>query len=148
MSNGLADGNLHHVSGKIIRDHAMRCDLIDREVANKLYHDFLSRFKVSYMSVEDIFTNGLDIESYQIFLCMTSILPDDPIPSNCIYDILTTIRTPPVLHKQFTQRPNTNRSHFWRIGTFHDSPSITKGSPLKFCNQGDEIQFVTSFEQY
>jgi hypothetical protein len=81
MSNGLVDGNLHHVSGKLIRDHAMQCDLIDREVAKKLYHDFLSRFKVSSMSVEDIVAFGVDIESYQRFLCMTSIPPDDPIPS-------------------------------------------------------------------
>jgi hypothetical protein len=146
MSNELGDGNLHHVSGKIIRDRAIQCDLFDREVANKLHHDFLSRFKVSSMSVEDVVAFGLDIESYQRFLCMTSP-PGDPIPSSCIYDFLTTIRTPPVLHKQFTQRPNTNQSHLWPIGTFHNSPSMTKGSPLKFCSQGDKIQFVTSFEQ-
>jgi hypothetical protein len=145
MRNGLVDGILHHVSGKIIRDRAMRCDLINREVANKLCHDFLSRFKVS--SIDDVGAFGLNIESYQRFLCMTSIPPGDSIPSNCIYDFLTTIRTPPVLHKQFIQRPNTIQSHFWPIGTFLDSPSMTKGSPLKFCNRGDEIQFVTSFEQ-
>jgi hypothetical protein len=111
MSNGLVDGILHHVSGKIIRDRAIQCDLIDREVANKLCHDFLSRFKVLSISVEDIVAFGLDIEFHQIFLCMTSIPPGDPIPSNCIYDFLTTIKTPPVLHKQFFQHPNTNQSH-------------------------------------
>ncbi len=73
MSNGLVDGILHHVSGKIIRDCAMQCNLIDREVANKLCHDYLSKFKVSSMSVEDIVAFGLDIECYQRFLCMTSI---------------------------------------------------------------------------
>ncbi len=139
MSNGLVDGNLHHVSGKIIKDCAMQCDLIDREVANKLYHDFLSIFKVSSMSVEDIVVFGLDTVSYQRFLRMTSIPPDDPIPSKCTYDFLTSIRTPQVLHKQFTQCPNTNRSHFWPIGTFHDSPSMMKWSPLKFYNWGDKI---------
>jgi hypothetical protein len=99
------------------------------------------------MSVKDIVAFGLDIEFYQRFLCMTLIPPDDPIPSNCIHDFLTIIRTPPVLHKQFTQCPNTNQRHFWPIGTFHNSPSMTKGSPMMFCNWGEEIQFVTSFEQ-
>ena len=33
------------------------------------------------------------------------------------------------------------------MGTFHDSPSMTKGSPLKFCNRCDEIQFIRSFEK-
>ena len=42
LSNGLVDGYLHHVPGKIINDRAMQCDVVDREVANKLYHDFIS----------------------------------------------------------------------------------------------------------
>jgi hypothetical protein len=88
------------------------------------------------MSVEDVVSFGMNTESYQRFILMTSNQPDDPIPSNCIYDFLTTIRNPQVLHKQFAP-----------IRTFHDSPSMTKGSPLTFCNQGDEIQFVTSFEK-
>jgi len=99
------------------------------------------------MSVEDIVSFGMNTESYQRFILMTSNQPDDPIPSNCIYDFLTTIRNPQVLHKQFVQRPTTNQSHFWPIGTFHDSPSMTKGSPLMFYNQGDEIQFATTFEE-
>ena len=54
LSNGLVDGSLHHVPGKIIKDRAMRCNVVDREVANKLYHDFLSRFQVFSMTIEDI----------------------------------------------------------------------------------------------
>jgi hypothetical protein len=54
MSNGLVGGNLHHVSVKKIRDHTMQCDLIDRNVAYKSYHEFLSRFQVCCMLVEDI----------------------------------------------------------------------------------------------
>ena len=44
----------------------MRCDVVDREVANKLYHDFLSRFQVFSMTIEDILAFGHDIESYEI----------------------------------------------------------------------------------
>ena len=54
LSNWLADGKLHRLEGKIIKDRAMRCQLVDKEVANNLYHDFLSKFIVSSMSVEDI----------------------------------------------------------------------------------------------
>jgi len=135
-----------HVPGKIIKDHAMQCDVVDREVANKLYYDFLSRFQILSMSIEDILAFGNDIESYQRFLSMTSVPPDDPISSHCIYDFLTTIRTPPILHQQFLHRPNTLQSHFWPIGMFFDSPSMTKGSQLKFCCCANENQFVTSFE--
>jgi hypothetical protein len=78
LSNGLVDGYLHHVPGKNIKDRAMRCDVVDREVANKLYHDFLLRFQVFSMSIEDILAFDHDIESYQRFLSMTSVPPDDP----------------------------------------------------------------------
>jgi hypothetical protein len=94
LSNGLVDGKLHHVSGKIIKDRAMQCQLIDRESANNLYHDFLSKFRLSSMSVEDIVSFGMNTESYQRFILMASNQPNDPIPSNCIYDFLTTIRNP------------------------------------------------------
>ena len=147
LSNGLVDGNLHHLPGKKIKDRAIRCEFIDREVANKLYHDFLSRFKVYSMSVEDIVAFDQDIESYHRFLHMTSVPPDNPILSHCIYDFLTTIRTPTVSHQQFSARPNTLQSHCWPMGKFLDSPSMTKGSLLKFCCWKSEIQFVTSFEQ-
>ncbi len=50
LINGLVDGKLHHVSGKIFKDRAMQCQLIDREVANNLSHDFLSKFRESSMS--------------------------------------------------------------------------------------------------
>ena len=148
LSNGLVDGSLHHVPGKIIKDRAMRCNVVDREVANKLYHDFLSRFQVFSMTIEDILVFGHDIESYQRFLSMTSVPPDDPISSHCIYDFLTTIRTPTVLHQQFSYCPNTLQSHYWPIGTFLDSPSMTKGSQLKFCCPANENQFVTSFKHH
>ncbi len=62
LSNGLVDGKLHHVSGKIIKDPAMWCQLIDRKVANNLYLDFLSKFRVSSMSVEDIVSFGMNTE--------------------------------------------------------------------------------------
>ena len=139
LSNGLVDGNPHHLPGKIMKDHAMQCDFIDREVANKLYHDFLSRFRVYSMSVEDIVAFGHDIESYHRFLCMSLVPPDDPNSSHCIYDFLTTIRTPTILHQKFSVCPNTLQSHFWPIGKFLDSPSMTKGSPLKFCCWKNEI---------
>jgi hypothetical protein len=51
LSNGLVDGILHHVPGNIIKDRAMRCDVIDREVANNLYHDFLSNVNRRYSCV-------------------------------------------------------------------------------------------------
>ena len=126
LSNGLVDGSLHHVPGKIIKDRAMRCKVVDREVANKLYHEFLSRFQVFSMTIEDILVFGHDIQSYQRFFSMTSVPPDDPISCQCIYDFLTTIRTPTVLHKQFSHCPDSLHSHFWPIGTFLDSPSMTK----------------------
>ena len=78
---------------------------------------------------------------------MTSVPPDDPISSQCIYDFQTTISTPPVLHQQFSQCPKTLQHHSWPIGKFLDSPSMTMGSPLKFCCRGKENQFVTLFEQ-
>ena len=99
------------------------------------------------MSIGDIVAFGHDIESYRRFVCMTSIPPDDPISSHFIYDFLTTIRTPPVMHQRFSHCPNTLQSHIWPIGKFLDAPSMTKGSPLKFCCWGNENQFVTSFEQ-
>jgi hypothetical protein len=99
------------------------------------------------MSVEDIVSFGMNTESYQRFILMTSNQQDDPIPNNCIYDFLTTIRNPQVLHKQFAQRPTTNQSHFMANRNFSQFLINDKGSPLKFCNQGDEIQFVTSFEK-
>ena len=91
------------------------------------------------MSVEDIVAFGHDIESYHRFLCMSLVPPDDPNSSHCIYDFLTTIRTPTILHQKFSVCPNTLQSHFWPIGKFLDSPSMTKGSPLKFCCWKNEI---------
>ncbi len=112
-----------------------------------MYRDFLTKFKVSSMSVEHIVHLGMDTDSYQRFLLMTSKEPEDPIRSNYTYDFLTTMRNSQVLHHKFTQTPTIDQSHVWQMGTFHDSPSMTKGSPLKFCNQCDEIQFITSFEK-
>lgn len=99
------------------------------------------------MSIEDIVVFGHDSDSYLRFLCMTSVPPSDHISSHCIFDFLTTIRTPPVLHQRFSHCPNQLQSHVWPIGTFIDSPSMTKGSPLKFCCRGNDNQFVTLFEQ-
>ena len=147
LSNGLVDGKLHLHEGKKIKDRSMRCQIIDREVANAMYCDFITKFKVSSMSVENIVHLGMDTDSYQRFLLMTSKEPEDPIQSNCMYDFLTTTRNPQVMHQKFIQTPTIDQSHVWQMGSFHDSPSMTKGSPLRFCNRCDEIQFITSFEK-
>ncbi len=45
LSNGLVDGKLHLHEGKKIKDRSMQCQLIDREVANAMYCDFITKFK-------------------------------------------------------------------------------------------------------
>jgi hypothetical protein len=66
------------------------------------------------------------------------------IPEQCINDFLTAVRSPPVKHKQFSLLPSKSSLDIYPMNTFIDSPTMTRGLALKFCNKITEYQFVTS----
>jgi hypothetical protein len=145
MSNGLVDGMLHEVPGKKTQDRAIRCIKDDRTVSLDILSQFLSTFPVQVMRLNDIAALGYNPASFKLCKLMTFIKPISPIPRDFLNDFLTTIRDPLVSHKEMHQLPSTKTSHSFPINQFHDSPTMTCGSELRFCSRVSERQYITSF---
>jgi hypothetical protein len=145
MSNILVDGQLHDVTGKKVRDRAARLSQQDKEETDRGMNSFFLKFTLSTESIFDISNLGIDCGSYNRFMCITFIPPSSPIPTASVNNFLTTIRNPPVDHEMFSVLPVTSSSAIYSINSFLDLPTMTRGSPLKFCNKSPEAQFITSF---
>jgi hypothetical protein len=146
MSNRLVDGILHSVPGKMRLDRACHAHPEDRIEAKQVLCNFITKFHVVDQSVENICNLKFNNLSYQSFMAMTFIQPDTPIPREYMNDFLTTIRHErPVTHKKISVIPTTSSSHSYQVDIFKDSPTMTRASILKFCNNCPEEQYITSF---
>jgi hypothetical protein len=145
MSNRLVDGKLHDVTGKKVRDRAALPSQQDKEVADRGVNSFFSTFKLRMDSIFDISNLGIYCGSYNRFMCIRFIPPPSSIPTASVNNFLRTICNPPVDNEMFSVLPVTSSSATYPINSFMDLPTITRGSPLKFCNKSPEAQFITSF---
>ncbi len=145
MSNGLVDGILHDVPGKKTQDRAIRCIKDDRTVSQDILTQFLTTFPVKVMRLNNIAALGYNPASFKLCKLMTFIKPTTPIPRDFLNDFLTTIQDPLVSHQEMRQLPSTKPSHSFPVNQFHDSPTMTCGSELRFCCRVSERQHITSF---
>jgi len=145
MSNGLVDGILHDVPGKKTQDRAIRCIKDDRAVPRDILSRFLTTFPVQVMRLNDIAALGYNPASFKLCKLMTFIKPTTPIPRDFLNDFLTTIRDPVVSHQEMRELPSTKPSHSFPMNQFHDSPTMTCGSELRFCSRGSDIRTTAHY---
>jgi hypothetical protein len=146
MSNQLVDGKLHCVPGKMRQDRASRAHPEDQIYAKQVLSNFMIKFHVVDQSVEVIHNLKFNSQSYQNFTEMTFLQPESTIPRKYTNDFLTTIRHEhPANHQKISVLPTMNSSDSYQVDTFKDSPTMTRASALKFCNESPEKQYITSF---
>jgi hypothetical protein len=144
MSLGLVDGAKHLVPGNVRYDRAIRSNVADKEAATKIMDDFLEKFNAETVCISGIARLNYDPESYLNFNQMHVAEYREPTINKSYFgDFMTTIRSPAVAHKKFMKKPQTSGE--WKIGEFHDSPSMTKGSALKFLCTKSATQYISSF---
>ncbi len=76
---------------------------------------------------------------------MTFILPSASLFKGGVNNFITTIHYPLAIHEIFSLLPVTSSSTSHPMNSFHDSPTMTRACPLKFCCKSPEVQYVTSF---
>ena len=97
------------------------------------------------MRLNDIAALGYNPASFKLGKLTTFIKPTTPIPRDFLNDFLTTIRDPLVSHEEMRELPSTKPSHSFPMNQFHDSPTMTCASVLRFCSHVSERQHITSF---
>jgi hypothetical protein len=142
MSNGLVDEILHAVPGKKTQDRAICCIKDDRTVTREILSKFLSTFPVKVTLLNVIAALGYNPASFKLCTLVTFIKPTTPIPRDFLNDFLTTIQDPLVLHQEMCQLPSSKPSHSFPMNQFHDSPTMTCGSELRFCSRVLEQQHI------
>ena len=77
-------------------------------------------------TVLEIANKHFDDESFQLFKAMYFEETKTVIPEKFLHDFLTTVRSPPVKHKQFSVLPSTS---------FTDNHPMNKDCIISICNK-------------
>jgi hypothetical protein len=108
---------------------------MDRKEASAILKGLIPQFFVHTKIILDIAKLHFDDESFDRFNAITFEEPKMALPKQFISDFSTTVHSPPVMHKSFSVLPSTYVTDNCPIHTFFDSPTISRGSALKFCNK-------------
>ena len=144
-SLGLVDGKWHRVPRKQVRDRARRSRKVDGAAADAVLDNLKASFNLATDTVDSIAALGFDTESFERFRGMRHVASvNGVVMQGHERDFLTTVRSPPVAHLPFAASTSRSKDDVRPMGTFTDSPLMSRGLDLKFsCT--DEIQHhVTS----
>ena len=147
-SLGLVDGKWHRVPRKQVRDRARRSSAADAAAADVVLGDLKTSFNLATDAVDSIAALGFDAESFWRFLGMPRVAQvDGVVNEGHERDFLTTVRSPPVEHVPFAAATSTSKDDVRPMGTFTDSPLMSRGVDLKFSCTNAMPHHITSMPE-
>ena len=145
FSCGLVDGRKHKAPRCGVRDRARRARPQDFAYSNSMILAFDKKFALKSDTIQAIASLHADVSSQAHFHCMHWLHAHAlPVPHAYTRDFLTSVRSPMVEHLPFSSHTTTSKNDLRPLGTFTDSPLMSRGMDLKFsCTQAEEL-FITS----
>jgi hypothetical protein len=144
----LVDGKWHRVPRKQVRDRARRSSAADAAAADVVLGDLKTSFNLATDAVDSIAALGFDAESFGRFLGMPRVAQvDGVVNEGHERDFLTTVRSPPVEHVPFAAATSTSKDDVRPMGTFTDSPLMSRGVDLKFSCTNAMQHHITSMPE-